>query len=144
MNIEDGADIADHTAHIQRDAAGGDRLARNAVDQVLLVARRIERFGEIDLHARSGSGVGNSLGRLVIMPLQRDGRFCSAQMLLDGLDRLNNLRRMALHCMPVRPQQRLTLDAVDDKMLRLTLQLHMGRKPCAASANDARRADFLN
>lgn len=65
-------------------------------------------------------------------------------MLLDGLDRLDDLRRMALHRMPVRPQQRLTLDAVDDKMLRLTLQLHMGRKPCAASADDARRADFLN
>ena len=45
------ADVADHRADVEREAAGGNDLSRDLVDDLLLVAGRIVGLEQVQLHA---------------------------------------------------------------------------------------------
>ena len=129
------ADVGHHGPHIKGQAERRDGAAEQFVHQDVLVARRVEvvQFGQLD--AGPGDRAREHRGDRGVFALDRDDAADSAHGRHHGLERPDDLGRVAGHDVLVRVEQRLAFAAVGDDGFDRGVVLDVGRKPGPAFAD---------
>ncbi len=143
---EHRADIVDHRADIERQAALGHGTAGDELYHRLLVPGGIERGHRAYLYPLSGLG-GGRLQRadlILVLRLERDDGAARPKMERDRLGRGYYPLRIRSAEIFIRLDQRLALGGVDDEIFRLRRELDVRREAGASRSHHSCGFDFLN
>ena len=136
-DIDQGAHVGHHGAHVLGQAQGRDGLAGDFLDQDEFVARRVEVVQLEQLQAGAFHGPGKGVRHIGVLAFDADDAAAGAgdahQLLHGGHDGFGVL----LHDVLVRVEQWLTLTAVGNHRIHLGVVLDVGGKTRTAFAHHA-------
>ena len=142
-NVDEGFDVVDHHADINRDARGRNQAAGDFIDQIVFIARRIIIAEQMDADFGAPAGCGGGLDGVFFFGFDADDDVFRADGLGGQLHAFHQRGGLFLHEHGVLVEQRFAFRAVGDEGVGPGGEFDVRGKPTAARADHAGLPDFV-
>ena len=143
-DVRERLDILHDHSDVNRQTGGRNEPARDGVDEIVFVTRRVKITEQMNADTRSLARGFDGFDGFLLLRLDSDDAVVRSDCGHAQLDPAHDFTRHVLHDGRILMQQRLTLRAVRDDGVGFRGQLHMRGKAAASGADHTGQSDLID